>query len=971
MSRAPRLSPSEFAAKWGGSTRTERAAAQEHFIDICRMLGEQTPNEADPDGDWYAFEKGATKAGGREGFADVWKRGHFAWEYKGKRKDLAAAYDQLLQYREALENPPLLVVCDLERFEVHTNYTGTKKTVHSFTLDAMRTAAAEPLRVLRAVLTDPRALRPDETPEQVTEEAARKFADLAGRLQGRGHDPLAVAHFLNRLLFCLFSEDVGLLPRGIVSRVVSARYPDDATFASQLRTLFGLMARRGGYFGTDHVQWFNGGLFDSDDVLPLDSEDRALLAAAAKLDWANIEPSILGTLFERGLDPAKRGQLGAHYTDRGSILRVVEPVVLEPLRREFDRLRSEVIELLARPRPVSTRKRVSRPEVNRFNQFLRRLRGVRVLDPACGSGNFLYVVLQKLKDLEKEAILWGSELLGIPQEFPMIGPEAVHGIEISPYAAELAKTSIWIGEIQWMVGNGFGYRTEPILQALESVECRDAILDRSRTNEPRKAEWPEAEFVVGNPPFIGGKLLRESLGSEYVDDLFRAWNQAVPREADFVCYWHEAARQQIESKRLKRAGLLATQGIRGGANQRVLKQMLESGQIFEAWQDEEWVVEGAAVRISIVCQDDGTESHRRVDGLLVDRIHADLTPGGGGSVDLTTARRLQENLEVSFMGDTKGGAFDISGQVAREMLLLGGNPNGRPNSDVVVPWANGLDVTRRPRDMFIVDFGVDMSRRHAEQYEAPYAHVAREVRPTREQNRRKAYAEKWWLHVEPRPMMRRKLSGLARYLATPRVARHRSFGWLAHPVLPDSQLIVFAREDDYFLGVLCSRLHEWWSLAKGTQLEDRPRYTPSSTFETFPFPWPLSLRPEELGLEQRRHHQSISDSASALEHARSNWLNPPDLVRREPDVHEGLPAKLLPVSEAAARQLQKRTMTQLYNQLPDWLRRLHQDLDHTVLNAYGWPADLDEAEALRRLLELNHARASTAVTKGLLHHDQH
>jgi type II restriction/modification system DNA methylase subunit YeeA len=730
MSPSPKLTPSEFAAKWKGSSRTERAAAQEHFIDLCHMLGQPTPNEADAHGDWYAFEKGAEKTQGGDGFADVWKRAHFAWEYKGKKKDLKGAYDQLLQYREALENPPFLVVCDLDRFQVHTNFTGTKKTIYPFTLDDLRDAPAEPLRILRSVMSDPTALRPDQTAEQVTQEAASRFAELAGRLQSRGHQPLVVAHFLNRLLFCLFAEDIGLLPRGVLTRIIEGTRREPQQFTAMLKELFGKMAKDGGFFGAERIEWFNGGLFEDDAVLPLETEDLTALGEAATLDWSSVEPSILGTLFERGLDPAKRGQLGAHYTDRESILRVILPVVMRPLRREFEAMKPKVIGILAQA-PTPTPRKAHQTAHRVFMQFLDRLRTVKVLDPACGSGNFLYLALKLLKDLEKEAILWGAETLGTTQETPGVGPQVVHGIEINPYAAELARVTIWIGQIQWMVGNGFSYRTNPILDRLESIEQRDAVLDRHDPEHPIKAVWPEAEFIVGNPPFIGGKKLRESLGDEYVDALFKAWDGEVPREADFVCYWHERARQAIEGKRCMRAGLLATQNIRSGANQRVLRRIGESGCIFEAWRDEPWVIDGADVRISIVCQDDGSEAARHLDGQQVEAIFADLAGGTHQVVDLTTARQLPENKAVAFMGDTKGGPFDVTGQLAREMLRAGPNPNGKPNSTVVVPWVNALDVARRPRDMFIVDFGVEMSEQDAAFYETPFEHVLRNARPQR------------------------------------------------------------------------------------------------------------------------------------------------------------------------------------------------------------------------------------------------
>lgn len=958
MSPSPKLTPSEFAAKWKGSSRTERAAAQEHFIDLCRMLGQPTPNEADAHGDWYAFEKGAEKTLGGDGFADVWKKAHFAWEYKGKKKDLKGAYDQLLQYREALENPPFLVVCDLDRFQVHTNFTGTKKTIYPFTLDDLRDAPAEPLRILRSVMSDPTALRPDQTAEQVTQEAASRFAELAGQLQSRGHQPLVVAHFLNRLLFCLFAEDIGLLPRGVLARIIEGTRREPQQFTAMLKELFGKMAKDGGFFGAERIEWFNGGLFEDDAVLPLETEDLTALGEAATLDWSSVEPSILGTLFERGLDPAKRGQLGAHYTDRESILRVILPVVLRPLRREFEAMKSKVIGIVAGA-ATPTPKKVHQTAHRVFMQFLDRLRAVKVLDPACGSGNFLYLALKLLKDLEKEVILWGAETLGTTQETPGVGPQVVHGIELNPYAAELARVTIWIGQIQWMVSNGFSYRTNPILERLESIEQRDAVLDTRDPEHPLKAVWPEAEFIVGNPPFIGGKKLRESLGDQYVDALFKAWDGEVPREADFVCYWHERARQAIEGRRCKRAGLLATQGIRGGANQLVLKRVRETGGIFEAWRDEEWVLDGAAVHISIVCQDDGSDQKRRLDGQPVANIHADLTGDSEGAVDLTTARQLPENKAAAFMGDTKGGPFDVSGQLARAMLRAGPNPNGKPNSIVVAPWVNALDVARRPRGMFIVDFGVEMGEREAAAFETPFEYLRRTVRPARTASR--TTTERWWGHERPRPEMRGALAKLQRFIATPRVASHRLFVWLRPPTLPDCQLIAFARDDDYAFGVLHSRVHERWALRKASKLRVDFRYTPSSTFDTFPFPWPLNTSSNALTAEQKRHHAAISAAARALDETRSRWLNPPELVRAEPDVVPELPPRLVPVSPEAERELKTRTLTNLYNARPAWLDLLHKDLDRAVLTAYGWPEDIEENELLRRLLALNHQRAAATL----------
>jgi hypothetical protein len=763
------MTPSEFAAKWRGVTTGERASAQSHFGDLCRMLGEPTPTDADPTGSWYAFEKGAEKFDGGDGFADVWKKGFFAWEYKGKRKDRKAAYRQLVDYKDALENPPLLVVSDLERIEVHTNFTGLSPKTYTVTLDDLEAPdPSEPLRILRAVFTEPEALRPTFDRAELTEAAARHFAELAGALHARGHEPGAVAHFLDKLLFCLFAEDTGLLPKGLLSRLADATRAKPDDFGAALAELFGRMASGGGMFGVERIDWFNGGLFDSAEVLRLTAPEIGLLVEVGRLDWGRIEPAIFGTLFERGLDPAQRTQLGAHYTSRDDIWRLVEPVVIRPLRRECAAMQAQVTQLTLR-RDASPKKGPDPEAVRLFGAFLDRLRAVRILDPACGSGNFLYIALGALKDLELEAIGWGSLVLRIPQQFPGVGPEAVLGIEINPYAAELARVTIWIGEIQWMLNHGFAYRRNPVLHALDSISTKDALLDLSDPTSPREAEWPAAEFIVGNPPFLGNRLLRRGLGHEYVELLWSVFDERLPHSSDLCCYWHEKARAQIARGRTKRAGLLATQGIRGQANRRVLERIGDSGAIFFARPDDPWVLSGANVHISFVGQDDGSDLVHELDGRTVATINADLTTG----VDLTRARRLRKNQGIAFMGDIKVGPFDIDAGTA-SALLAAPNPDGRSNLEVVKPWANGADVTGRPRGRYIIDFGLDMSEQEAALFEAPFEYARQRVRPFRMTVRQERCRRGWWIHHNRRPEMSAALAPVSRCIVTPATAQHRS-----------------------------------------------------------------------------------------------------------------------------------------------------------------------------------------------------
>jgi SAM-dependent methyltransferase len=662
-----------FIAKWRTSTLKERSAAQEHFIDLCRLLDIKTPAEEDPHGDWFTFEKGAKKTGGGDGWADVWRQHCFAWEYKGKHQDLKAALRQLQQYAPALDHPPLLIVSDMVTIEIHTAFTDTVVKVYRMTLDDL--ADPEPLQKLRWAFTEPDRLKPSLTRQAVTETAATVLGSLAQRLRERGHDPQRVAHFMTRLLFCLFAEDIDLLPNRLFSKLVAMVKPRPALFVERTRELFALM-QNGGWFGLAPIAWFNGGLFNDADCLPLDSGDLNALHSATTLSWAAIEPAIFGTLFERGLDPAQRGQLGAHYTDAASIRRLIDPVIRDPLRAEWAAVKAEIATTLNQPGPDA----FSRATVC-LHRFLDRLRGYRVLDPACGSGNFLYLALRALKDLEHQVLL-DAQQLGLPRELPKIGPDAVLGLEINPYAAELARVTVWIGEIQWMLAHGYPLDDQPILKDLNTIECRDALL----TGES-EATWPVAEAIVGNPPFLGGSKLLRELGDRYAETLRRVYAGRVPGGADLVCYWFEKARAQLETGQTDRAGLVATNSIRGGANRTVLDRIQTTGAIFHAWSDERWFDQGTAVRVSLIGF--GRRDHDQsliLDGQPVPAIHADLTRGAlnTDSDDLTQARNLQENAGVIFMGASKKGSLDIPGKLARQWLVLP-NPHCCPNNHVLQP----------------------------------------------------------------------------------------------------------------------------------------------------------------------------------------------------------------------------------------------------------------------------------------------
>ena len=968
------MTPTDFIRKWspGGTAHelNERAGAQPHFIDLCRLLG--VPEPADPER--YCFERGLVKTGSAAarsaGFADVWLRGHFAWEYKRPGRSLKEALKQLMLYALPLENPPLLVVSDRLRIEVHTHFTGTPSECHVFALADL--ADAELRQRLRTLWTQPDAWRPRRSNRDITEAAAQTFAGTAARLRAAGVAPEQVSHFLTQCLLCFFAEDVGLLPERLFERLVGVMITPER-LRSQLTRLFETM-RDGGLFGVDDLPWFNGGLFKTIAVPPLDAADVAALKAASAMNWSAIDPSIFGTLFERGLDPAVRAALGANYTDPATIQRLVEPVVQRPLLAEWSGpggAKERIAAAMARSKRHGDK--AWRDAQAAFVGFLERLRGFRVLDAACGSGNFLYLALKALKDIEHLAN-HEAEALGLERQHDVTGPHNVLGIELNEYAAELARVTVWIGELQWRIQRGYAFKTHPVLEPLDHIECRDALM----TPQGEEAAWPAVDVLVGNPPFVGDKKMRGELGAEYTERLRRLYQGRVPGGADLVCYWFEKARAAIEAGRLQRAGLVSTNSIRGGRNREVLDRICTSTRIFEAWSDEPWVNDGAAVRVSLVGFGQSPQA-ALLDGKAVHRIGPELAEIREGGASLSSAAPLTENQSAAYQGPTKGGRFDVPGDTCRGWLVeptLG----TRPIWTVLKPWANGDAVTSRWPDSWIIDFN-DMPADQAALLEQPFDWVVRLVKPERDGNAEKRTREMFWQFKRLGTDCREAIKSLSTYIATPEVSKHRVFVLLPSSVAPDKNLVVVARADYTTFGVLQSRIHEVWALQQGTSLEDRPRYTSKSTFRTFPFPTGLTpadtahqrtealdggaLIPAELPAALRPHAEAIARAAQRLVTLRDAWLNPPEWTERVPEIVPlGLTTSPYPDRVVAKpgfeKELAKRTLTNLYNQRPAWLAQAHAALDRAVATAYGWsedPATLSDDEILRRLLGVNRERA--------------
>jgi type II restriction/modification system DNA methylase subunit YeeA len=986
------MTPEQFITLWTDNTLTERGGAQGHFDDLCDLLGVDKPR--DPDN--YCFERGAKKTGGGEGWADVWKRGCFGWENKKPGRNLDTALKQLTDYALQLVNPPLLIVSDRERIIIHTAFTGYPDQPREIRINELTDPGT--LQLLRWVFTDPQKLRPEKSTAAITEEAAAQFANIAKSMRGRGLDGQQVAHFLVQCLFCMFAEDEQVLPGSILTDLLKNAGSDTVKAANRIARLFAAMEQNGGEYGDHDIAWFNGGLFKIIDVPPLAPADlTALYAAAADMDWRAIDPTIFGTLFERGLDPTARAPLGAHYTDTATIAKLIRPLITEPLLAEWQAVKA----VIATGQGKGPRSREYKEAQAAWHGYLERLHRFRVLDPACGSGNFLYLALKALRDVEKLVHIEAQEFGCAAELIMQTGPHNICGIEINEFAAELARVTVWIGDIQWCRRNGREIATNPILRALDSIEHRDALLNPDGS----EASWPTVDVIVGNPPFLGDKMMRGELGDVYVEKLRKRYAGRVPGGADLVTYWFEKARVAVGAncvrpplggndnndgnrdsgachaplqKSFVRAGFVATNSIRQKRNRVVLERILESSRIFEAWSDENWVNEGAAVRVSLVCFGVGANGVRPGDGgdndgdsntgachapllngLPVAAIHADLTGSGsdGQSQDLTQARPLPANKERSFFGLCLAGPFKVDTATALHWLRDSGNPNGRPNSDVLRPIYNGSDITRRWAGNWVVDFaGLDQAE--AADYLAPFGYVETTVKPVRVGNREAVRAEKWWRHGRRRPELRKALIGLSHFIATSETAKHRYFVKLPVEVAPEHKLIVIPSQLDLTLGILSSRIHCLWAIENGGRLGvgNDPVYNTSLCFETFPFPPDFDLQ-ARIAPEGKVFH-AIATAAADLNGWREKWLNPEGWLTWEITPQEqaaGFPARPVPLPEHATAW-KKRTLTNLYNEMPAGLKLRQEALDKAVAAAYGWsdytPEMVDDI-ILGRLLTLN------------------
>jgi hypothetical protein len=808
-----------LAAKWADVPAGERANYQLYLSDLADALGVARPQ---PRGSGYEFEyplpvMDRSTGKGKKNFVDLYRVDHFVLEAKDKGGDgagemaLRAAYAQAKHYTVDLPHapPPYFMVLDVGRtLLVWDRWSGTYGGFNLARRIDLRTLADRPedIDFLRAVWENPASLDPRGRAAAVTREVAARLAELSASLEDRGHDPEVVAKFLMRCVFTMFAEDVALLA-GKPFQTALAEYRDDpAEFAATMEELWRAMDE-GRRFGLKKLLRFNGHFFRDASALPLTKADLAVLFEAARADWKEVEPTIFGTLLTRALDPRERHKLGAEYTPRAYVERVVRQTVEVPIRDRWDPVQAEVIQLLQ-----SGKKKDRSTAEKRLREFHGWLKSLRFLDPACGSGNFLYVTLHAVKRIELEVLreLWklvhqaeigilekaeGSEL-GVEE----VGPWQFHGIEIKPWAREIAELTLWIGYHQfWMEHHQGTNPPEPVLRDTGTLEQRDAVLawdeivevpeksrpdPTSRIKHPvtgklvpdpnarlpyyeyrgaRQAEWPQADFIIGNPPYMGNKRMREAFGDGYVSAV-RAAYPIVPDVADYVMYWWYRAAKKVDSGHTIRAGLITTNSITQPFNRSVVEAAFANGaEVVWAIPDHPWIDEsgGASVRVAmtVLAQTPEQATLVQVDerGQViferqVMRLNADLS--SHADIASTTSISLQSNVGLSFRGFTLVGRGFVLGNDEAERLRSA-HPASVP---LVRRYMNGRDFMAAPRNVWVIDFGM-RSEEDARQHPVLYDLVRSRVMPDRSTNNRKAYRTFWWRFGEPRPELRNSVWG--------------------------------------------------------------------------------------------------------------------------------------------------------------------------------------------------------------------
>ncbi|PXW77508.1 type II restriction/modification system DNA methylase subunit YeeA [Blastomonas natatoria] len=1047
-----------FIAQWRDTGGSELANTQSFINGLCALIGVPAPDGSRTDDahNDYVFERRVFQDNGDGtqsfGRIDCYKRDCFILEAKqGSEGDRAAAArgeddldlfgqsasarvkrgtarrgtpgwtramlqakGQAERYAKALPTdhgwPPILLIADIGYcIDVYADFTGTGKAYAQFPDRASYRIMLDDLRDdkvrerLALIWTNPKALDPSTRAAKATREIADYLATISKRLEARGHNAEAVSGFLMRLLFTMFAEDTGvLLPRKSFTELLKGQLDHPEHLHHQLTALWTAMDK--GEFAPSlgiPVKHFNGYLFKSREALPLEREELLVLIEAAGKDWTEVEPAIFGTLLERALNPKERAKLGAHYTPRAYVERLIAPTIMEPLRSDWDGVRGAVESLMGEDKVDAARAVVE--------GFHAQLAQTKVLDPACGTGNFLYVAMARMKELEGEVLELLAEL-GDNQYLAelsghTITPENFLGIEINPRAAAIAQLVLWIGYLQWhfRVNGKDRSPPEPILKDIRTIENRDALIEYDRRElvkdengrpvtrwdgetmklhpvtgrkvpdedarvevyryvNPRAAKWPKADFIVGNPPFIGNKRMRDRLGREYVDALFGCYDS--PQSIDLVMFWWDIAGTLVRQGQAKRLGFITTNSLTQTFNRKILSRHLaRNGEMHLVFGigDHPWIDEAgsAAVRVamSVAAHGPGTGQSIEVlqeSGVPGEEVLARRVGLLGANLEiganLLQASRLKANSGLASLGSTLIGQGFLLEQ-SDAYALTDAEPI---SSELVRPYLSGRDITTRDRRQLVIDaFGITEEALRS-RYPHTYQYLKNAVFPDRQTNARKSYRTNWWIHGEPRSELRLALSGLSRYLVTARTAKHRMMTFMPSSTLAESRVVAIALDDDLHLGILSSRVHSAWCVAWGAKqgIGNDLNYNVGECFDPFPFPADV---PEQL-------KDRIRTEAEALDALRKRVLA----------AHEDLTlTKLYNVLEALrANDGRGRALTDQERDTHDrglvtLIRQHHDAIDALVAEAYGWPVDLSDEDILTRLVALNKERAAEEA-RGLI-----
>lgn len=1001
MNDTPAIAPENieaFIARWQKAGGSERANYQMFLTELAQLLALPLPDPASDDtrDNAYVFERRITEKqyDGSEAprFIDLYRRGAFICEAKkvkagehtkefGQR--ILNAFNQAVGYVRALPEkegrPPFVLVVDVGNFiEVFAEFSRSGGTYtqfpdnRSYRIRLTDLRDAEVRERLRLIWLAPLELDPAKRSAKVTREIATQLATVAKALEAAGYHAEQVAGFLTRCLFTFFAEDVGLLPKRAFAELLESLAETPQQFVPMVSELWRAMDT--GQFSIairTNVLHFNGKLFKNPDVLPLNRDQIALLIDAARADWKQVEPAIFGTLLERALNPEVRHALGAHYTPRSYVERLVFPTVIDPLREEWKNVQVAALALAGEGEVKEAEKLL--------RQFHQRLCSLRILDPACGSGNFLYVTMEHLKRLEGEVLNQLADIVGaqsLETGGLTVDPHQFLGIEINPRAAAVAEMVLWIGYLQWHFRTrGEASPPLPVLRDFHNIECRDAVLaydkveyvrdaqgkpvtrwDGKTTKKhpvtgedvpdetavvplekyvnPRKAEWPAADYVVGNPPFIGNKRMRIALGDGYVEALRHAW-QDVPDTADFVMYWWDHAAELTRTNYLRAFGLITTNSLRQAFNRQVTQRHLSAKaplRLRFVIADHPWVdsTNGAAVRIamSVGVHQDGagtllevTDEVTGVDGevnvslrAMHGEIHPDMTIGAR----VSSAVKLQSNANLCFQGmNLVGKGFRVT---LEEVAALGYDLAHLP--DVIKPHCNARDFMQGGEHCFVIDFFGMTADEAREGHPALYQWLLDRVKPERDHNNDAQRRRDWWLFGRSNAALRLSWAGVNRLIITPETSKHRVFDYISKPFCPDHKLYAICTEDSLILGVLSSSLHKTWSIAAGGRLGvgNDPTWTNTTCFSTFPFP---SAETNAAGtISVRKLADSIHrHRAQQAETHREATFTATYNVLEKLRAHEPLNAKEKIIHE---------------NGLVSVLKQLHDELDLAVLDAYGW-----------------------------------